>query len=153
MQTPEEHKKYMHRYYMANRETYRRRYEKWCEDNPRTSRSKRGVSKTPKEIEEYRHRYYLANIEKSRKSNKKFVKANPEIVKKHAKKFHAEHPHYERDVRRARVATVEPLIFQFVEGSVGGDMDDYVEYLRDQGTPEQHIRWFKVDVHRYIEVA
>ena len=106
--------------------------------------------KTPEQLKEYRHDYYLNHIEYYRAKNKKYAADNPEKMKEYAKQFHINHPHYERDLSRKRKAVTEPLIFQFLDNGFSGDVDGFIAYLRNIGIPEQHLKWFKVDIQKYL---
>ena len=52
---------------------------------------------------------------------------------------------------RKRVATVDPLIFQFLDGGFGSNVNAFMDYLRGQGTSEQYIRWFQKDIQKYFD--
>ena len=109
--------------------------------------------KTLEQQKKYRHDYYLNHIEYYRAKNKKYAADNPEKMEEYAKQFHINHPHYERDLRRKRKAVTEPLIFQFLDNCFGNNIDGYITYLRNRGVPEQHIKWFKVDIQKYLRGA
>ena len=111
------------------------------------------TSEQLKELKEYRQQYYQNHIVYFRAKNKKYATENPEKMEGYTKQFHINHPHYERDLKRKRKAITEPLIFQFLDNGFGSDISGYISYLRSRGIPEQHIKWFKVDVRKHLEEA
>lgn len=109
--------------------------------------------KTPEQLKEYRHEYYEQHKEHYYQQFRDWCDANPKRVKVIRGKWLAKRPHYQRDYQRIRKATVEPLIFQFLDNGFSGDVEGYISYLRDRGIPEKHIRWFKVDVQKHLQGA
>ena len=107
--------------------------------------------KTPEQLKEYQHKYYMQHKDIYYQQFRDWCKVNPKRVKVIQDKWLAKRPHYQRDYRRKRKATVEPLIFQFLDNGFGRDMDGYITYLRNRGVPEKHIRWFEVDVKKHLE--
>ena len=107
--------------------------------------------KTPEQQKEYNHEYYINHKEHYYQQFRDWCKANPKRITKIRHRWLAKNPHYQRDYQRKRKATVEPLIFQFVDNGFSGDIDGYVTYLRNRGVPEKHIRWFKKDVQKHLE--
>ena len=102
--------------------------------------------KTHEQVVADRHAYYISHAKIYQERAKKFATNNPDKVKTYLDRFTKKHPTYRRDVTRVRVAAVEPLIFQFLDNGFSRDIDGYISYLRNNGIPEKHIRWFKVDV-------
>ena len=109
--------------------------------------------KNHEELKEYHHEYYMQHKDHYYQQFRDWCKANPKRVKVIRDKWLAKKPHYQRDYQRIRKAAVEPLIFPFLDNGFGSDMDGYVLYLRNRDIPEKHIRWFKVDVKKYLERA
>jgi hypothetical protein len=109
--------------------------------------------KTPKELKEYKRTYYLQHKAHYNQLIRKWRKDNPIQAKVIADRWLAKRPHYQRDYRRKRKAITEPLIFEFLDNSFSGDVNGFIAYLRSTGIPEQHIRYFKVDVQKHLERA
>ena len=106
--------------------------------------------KTPEQQKEYQHEYYMQHKEHYYQQFRDWCKANPTQVKLIRDRWLAKHPHYQRDYQRTRKATVEPLIFQFLDNGFSGNIKGFVTYLRKKGIPEKHIKWFKTDVRKYL---
>jgi len=109
--------------------------------------------KTPEELKKYKTDYYRQHKDHCDKLTTEWRKSNPLRAKGISDRWLAKRPHYQRDYRRKRNAAVEPLIFQFLDNGFAGDVDGYIAYLREQGIPEQHIHWFKVDVQKHLGVS
>lgn len=109
--------------------------------------------KTPEELKEYKAIYYQQHKDHYNKLTVEWRKANPIQAKAITDRWLASRPHYQRDYQQIRKATTEPLIFQFLDNGFSEDIDGYVTYLRNKGVSEKHIRWFKVDVKKYLEGA
>ena len=99
----------------------------------------------------YRRNYYITHSEICRTRARNYALNNPDKVKTYLDRFKKTHPTYRRDMTRIRVAAVEPLIFQFLDGGFDKDINDFIDYLRSHGTPEQHLKWFRVDVQPFLE--
>lgn len=148
----EETKEYMRLYYIHNKAAYQKRYRDWCEDNPNVSRAKRGKEKrTPEEIEAYRRQYYRDHKDVYRQKYREWVERYPGAREAANQRWRAKNPTYYRDYMRKRVATVDPLIFEFLDGGFDNDIGDFINHLRVQGTPAQHIGWFKKDIQKYFD--
>lgn len=106
--------------------------------------------KTHEQVVADRHAYYISHAKIYQERAKKFAINNPDKVKTYLDRFTKKHPTYRRDVTRVRVAAVEPLIFQFLDGGFDRDIGDYVSYLQVEGVPDQHIRWFQVDIQPFL---
>ena len=109
--------------------------------------------KTPKELKAYKVDYYQQHKAHYNELTTAWRKDNPVKAKAITDRWLASRPHYQRDYQRERKATVEPLIFEFLDNGFDGNVGEYVAYLRDKGVPEKHIRWFKVDVKKHLEGA
>lgn len=107
--------------------------------------------KTPEQQKEYHHEYYMQHKNHYYQQFRDWCKANPKRMKAIRDKWLAKKPHYQRDYQRNRKATVEPLIFQFLDNGFSGDIERYITYLQSRDIPEKHIRWFKKDVQKYLE--
>ena len=109
--------------------------------------------KTPEQLKEYRHEYYMQHKDIYYQQFRDWCKANPKRVTKIRKRWLAKNPHYQRNYQRNRKATVEPLIFQFLDNGFDGDVCGFITYLRSKGVSEKHINWFRVDVKKHLEGA
>ena len=107
--------------------------------------------KTPEQLKGYKKNYYQQHKDHYNQLTIEWRKDNPTQAKAIADRWLASRPHYQRDYQRVRKATVEPLIFQFLDNGFRRDIDSYVSYLRNKGVPEKHIRWFIVDVKKHLE--
>lgn len=102
-------------------------------------------------IKNYRHQWYLEHKAHCAKQNREWCRNNPKKVSAIQKRWRDKNPNYYKNYMRRRKAATEPLIFQFLDNGSDGDVGSFVSYLREVGTPEQHIRWFQVDVKKIIE--
>ena len=107
--------------------------------------------KTPEELNKYRHEYYIQHKEYHYQKFCEWCRDNPKSWAKIQKRWRDANPHYYRDYMRIRKATVEPLIFQFLDNGFSDDVDGFVTHLRNMGIPEKHIRWFKIDVQKHLQ--
>ena len=108
--------------------------------------------KTREQLKEYRHGYYAEHKDYHHQKYRDWCKNNPVQATAIQKRWRDRNPHYYRDYMRKRKAITEPLIFQFLDNGFDSDIDGYIFYLRSRGIPEKHIRWFKVDVQKHLEV-
>ena len=106
--------------------------------------------KTPGELKEYKENYYQQHKDHYNQLTLKWRKDNPLRAKTIIDRWRAKYPHYQRDYQRKRKEAVEPLIFQFMNNGFSNDINDFISYLQNNGIPEQHIKWFRVDVQKYI---
>lgn len=106
--------------------------------------------KTPGQLKEYKKLYYQQHKDHYNQLVAEWRKANPIQAKAISDRWLAKHPHYQRDYKRKREAAVEPLIFQFMDNGFSSDIDGFISYLQNKGIPERHIKWFRVDVQKYI---
>lgn len=106
--------------------------------------------KTPEQLRDYQAEYYKQHRARYNLLSNEWRKANPEQAKFISDRWLATRPHYQRDYQRKRKAIVEPLIFDFMDNGFDGDVDGFVDYLQSEGVPEQHIRYFKKDVEKYL---
>ena len=106
-----------------------------------------------KQSKEYKTAYYKQHRDRYNQLYLVWCKDNPKSAKAIRDRWLAKNPHYQRDYQRKRKAATEPLIFQFLDNGFGSDIDGYISYLRSRGIPEQHIKWFKVDVRKHLEEA
>lgn len=109
--------------------------------------------KTPEQLKEYKTEYYQQHKDRNLQQYLKWCKDNPKSAKAIQDRWLAKNPHYSRDYQRKRKMATDPLIFQFLDNGFSGDIEGYVTYLRNRGVPEQHIKWFKVDVKKHLEGA
>lgn len=107
--------------------------------------------KTPEQLKEYKTEYYKQHKDRYMQLVAEWRKANPIQTKAIADRWLSKHPHYQREYQRKRKAATEPLIFEFLDNDFGSDIDGYTTYLRNRGVSEQHIKWFKKDVQKYLE--
>lgn len=131
-------------------------------------------------IKEYRRKYYQEHKEELKVRRREYYQKHKEILKARSRKWHAEHkdyclkknrewrrknperaatiqkcwreknPDYYREYMRKRKAATEPLIFNFFDNGFEGDVESFVAFLRENGTPEQHIKWFRTDVKKIM---
>lgn len=148
MKTKAELKEYMRKYYLAHKEELHLKYVKWCEDNPNKNRSERGKEfKTSAQKRKYNKDYYNNHKKRYLELHQRWCAANPKSFADSQRAWRERNPHQQRDYRRGRVEIVEPLIFQFLDGGgFGEDTEDFTMFLRNESTPEQHIKWFKADL-------
>ena len=106
--------------------------------------------KTPGQLKEYQAEYYKQHRARYNQLSNEWRKANPEQAKSIADRWLASRPHYQRNYQRKRKAIAEPLIFQFLDNTFNGDVDGFTAHPRDKGVPEQHIKYFKKDVEKYL---
>lgn len=107
--------------------------------------------KTPEQLKEYKTEYYKQHKDRYMQLVAEWRKANPIQSKAIADRWLVKHPHYQREYRRNRKAATEPLIFQFLNEGDGRNIEDYIEYLKDQSISEQHIRWFRKDFQNILK--
>ncbi|MCK4348794.1 MAG: hypothetical protein KAW47_09280 [Thermoplasmatales archaeon] len=105
--------------------------------------------KTLEELKEYRHEYYIQHKDQHYQYYLKWCGENSVQAAANRERWDDAHPHYYRDYMRKRKAVTEPLIFGFLD-NCSGDMDGFIIYLRTQDVPEQHLKWFKVDIQKYL---
>lgn len=150
--TEEQKKAYMTNYYRKNKAAYKKRYKDWCDAHPGVSRAKRGQeTKTSEELKAYRRQYYLKHKDTYRRKYREWVEKHPEDREAANQRWRKKNPFYYRDYMRKRVATVDSLAFQFLDGGFGRDIGDFTVYLRSRGTSEQHIGWFQKDIQKYFD--
>ena len=106
-----------------------------------------------KQSKEYRHGQYEQHKDYHYQKYREWCRANPKELAIIQKRWRDKHPLYYRDYMRKRKAATEPLIFEFLDNGFGSDIDGYISYLQNRGIPEQHIKWFKVDVQKHLEEA
>lgn len=99
-------------------------------------------------LREYKREYYRQHRDRYNQQYLKWCRDNPQQAKAIRDRWLVKRPHYQRDYRRKRKAATEPLVFEFLDNGPGSDIDGYITYLRNRGVPEQHIRWFKVDIKK-----
>ena len=109
--------------------------------------------KTPEELRDYQAEYYKQHRARYNLLSNEWRKANPKQAKFISDRWLATRPHYQRDYQRKRKAIVEPLIFEFLDNGLDGDVDGFIVYLRDKGVPEQHVKWFLKDVQKHLQRA
>jgi len=109
--------------------------------------------KTTEQLTEYRHEYYTQHKDHHYQQYLKWCKDNPKKAKAIQDRWLAKNPHYQRDHQRKRKVVTEPLIFQFLDNGFNGDVDGFISYLQSKGVPEQHIKWFTVDVKKHLGEA
>ena len=143
-----EKKAYMHKYYLKHKEERHLEYVAWCKRHPKQNRAERGKeSKTPAQIRKYGREYYAANKKRYSELHCRWCAENPKQYADGQQAWRDRNPHYSRNYVRKRLAVVDPLIFQFLDsGGLGGDTAEYITYLRSQGVPERHIKWFETDL-------
>ena len=107
--------------------------------------------KTPEQAKDYHHEYYMQHKARYYQQFRDWCKANPKRAKDIRDAWLAKNPHYQRDYQRKRKAVTEPLIFRFLDN--GSNIEGYMSFLRNQGISEQHIKWFKKDVQKYLGVV
>ena len=107
--------------------------------------------KTPEELKDYKKNYYQQHKDHYNQLTIEWRKDNPIQAKTITDRWLASRPHYQRDYQRKRKATVEPLIFQFLDNGFDGNVNGFITYLRSKGIPEKHINWFRVDVKKHLE--
>lgn len=106
--------------------------------------------KTLEQRKEYSRNYYKDHKDHYNQKTKEWRNANPIQAKAIADRWLETRPHYQRDYQRKRKAIVEPLIFEFLDNGFDGDVDGFVEHLQSEGVPEQHIKYFKKDLKKYL---
>jgi len=148
VQTLEQIKSYRKQYYIKNKAAYQKRYQDWCENHPGENRSVRSSKKTPEESKKYRQDYYLTHKAKYREIHRRWCAENPKRFADGQQNWRDRNRHYPRDYKRERVAVVDPLIFQFLDGGFDSEITDFVDYLRSKGIPEKHIGWFQSDIQK-----
>lgn len=145
-------KAYMSNYYRKHKAAYQKRYRDWCEANPNESRAKRGKEKrTPEELKAYRRQYYIDHKDRYRQKYSDWCKKHPGDREAANQRWRKRNPFYYRDYMRERIKVVDPLAFQFLDSGFDRDVNEYTDYLRSKGTPEQHIGWFKKDIQKFME--
>ena len=107
--------------------------------------------KTPEQAKEYRHEYYVQHKKYHYQKFCDWRRDNPEKAAAIQKRWRDAHPHYYRDYMRKRKAAAEPLIFDFFDNNFNDDVDGFILHLQQEGIPEKHIRWFKVDVQKHLQ--
>jgi len=104
--------------------------------------------KTPEQVK--RHEQYERYKDYHYQKYLEWCRDNPEGWAKIQKRWRDANPHYYRDYMRKRKAVTEPLIFEFMDNGFDNDIDSYVTYLRNNGVPEKHINWLKVDIKKHL---
>ena len=103
------------------------------------------------QAKEYRHEYYVQHKEYHYKKYRDWCIDNPKSAAVIQKRWRDANPHYYRDYMRKRKAAAEPLIFDFFDNNFNDDVDGFILHLQQEGIPEKHIRWFKVDVQKHLQ--
>jgi len=148
----EKTREYMRKYYQKHKEERHREYVAWCESNSKSNRAERGKeSKTPEQIREHGQAYYATHKKRYLELHRRWCAKNPKQFTDGQKAWRDRNPHYPGEYTRKRLAIVDPLIFQFLDGGgLGTDTGEYIAYLRSQGVLERHINWFKTDLERCL---
>ena len=107
----------------------------------------------PEQVKQYYKNYYEQHKDRMNQQHDSWRKANPKRIKIILDRWLVKNPHYSRDNKRKRTAITEPLIFEFLDYFEEGDLNDFISCLRSDGISEQYIRWFKVDIKKYVERA
>ena len=147
-----ETKEYMRAYYLAHKEERHLEYVMWCNGNPKRNRAERGKeNKTSEERKEYARKYYAAHKKGYAELHRRWCAKNQEQSTDGQQVWRDKNPHYPRDYARKRLAVVDPLIFQFLDGGgLGENPNEFILYLRSQGVSERHTNWFKTDLNKCL---